>query len=679
MAAFACLAAVAAVWAAESQLQPGAAPAEPDEIVVTGERIPRTVRQTASSVAVFNEDDVEASGANRADQILALIPNVQLGNGTQGPAIRGLDTTGPLAALPAFLGGNRPRTTIIVDGRPVTYNEFVFGSFPLWDLDRIEVFRSPQTTTQGRNSIAGAIFVNTNDASFEPEYRARGIIGDYKLRQASLLASGPIAGDDVAVRVAGDFRYSRTTSDIRDTMEDADPNHDVYGLLRAKLLANPSPSTRLALTYTHTQSQAPQIVGVTAPFGERRDESGSYGVFRINVDSLTSTIRHQIGSNLTANILVTAGDSKTRRLAAPGLGQTRIDGRDWSAEAIVDWSPKDPLRIVGGISHAHVALKQFIDLSRLSGAIGRFRDWQDGTGIFADAEIALTSRATATVGIRYQRDRQERRGALAADTFSIPVDFIGEFDAWLPKLTFAYDVTSRLRLGALVQKAYNPGGTTIRVDTLRPDNFKAETLWDYELFARAELADGRATATANLFYYDMREAQRSKGIIIFAPSGDGVGFSNLFNIPKARTYGAEGQLNWHASDKLSATIAVGLLQTKIVETDDESADWDGNEFDRSPHFTGAASIDWRPSDRWRLSAQVRHHGPYFSDPENSPERRVDSGTNMDVRAEYSMGRVAIFGQIRNLLDTLNMLDIGDPDFGEAEDPRTFAIGLESRF
>ena len=39
-----------------------------------------------------------------------------------------------------------------------------------------------------------------------------------------------------------------------------------FGLLRAKLLANPGPNTRLTLTYAHSQSQAPQIVGVTPPF-----------------------------------------------------------------------------------------------------------------------------------------------------------------------------------------------------------------------------------------------------------------------------------------------------------------------------------------------------------------------------------------------------------------------------
>jgi hypothetical protein len=48
--------------------------------------------------------------------------------------------------------------------------------------------------------------------------------------------------------------------------------------------------------------------------------------------------------------------------------------------------------------------------------------------------------------------------------------------------------------------------------------------------------------------------------------------------------------------------------------------------------------------------------------------------------------VSLFAQVRNLFDALNMLALDDPhpmsgrpQFGEAEDPRMLAIGLETRF
>lgn len=668
------LAGLAAQEAAEPE-------AQNPEIVVTGERVARSLRQTPSSVAVVSEDEIEASGANRVDDVLAFIPNVQLGSGSSGPAIRGMDTTGPLYALPAFLGGNRPRMTLVVDGRPVSYNEFVFGTFPVWDANRVEVFRSPQTTTQGQNSIAGAIFVNTNDPGSAPEYRARTIVGSLKMRQVSALLSTPIADDTVAFRLSGDFRYARTSSEIQDVIRGGDPSHDVYGQLRAKLLFKPSSRTRVVLTYVHSESQMPQIVGIDAPFRERRDPTVGYGVFRINVDSLTAGIRHEVSSELTANVTLTGGDSSSRRLARPNFGETQNDGRDWLAEAVVNWAPQGPFSLVAGAAHNHVRLRQFINLQLLSGSIGRFRDWQDGTGIFADATVSLAPKVTLTAGVRYQWDRQKREGALTADTFAVPVDFVGEFDAWLPKVTLAYDISPDVRLGAMVQKAYNPGGTTIRVDTLQADNFTAERLWDYELFARAKFAGDRGNVSANIFYYDIRNAQRAEDIFIPIPddSGLGAGFANLFNVPKARSYGAEAEMSWRFSDALSARLAIGLLDTKMVETEGESAIFHGNQFDRSPHFTAAAAVDWRPIPRLRLSAQIRHHSPYFSDPDNSPELRIGSGTNLDARFAYDVGTVSVFGQIRNWFDSLNLLSLGSPTAGEAEEPRTFAVGIEGRF
>ena len=111
----------------------------------------------------------------------------------------------------------------------------------------------------------------------------------------------------------------------------------------------------------------------------------------------------------------------------------------------------------------------------------------------------------------------------------------------------------------------------------------------------------------------------------------------------------------------------------------ESAVFHGNQFDRSPHFTGAVAVDWWATEKLRLSAQLRHHSPYFSDPQNSPALRIDSGTNVDSRFEYEVGGLSIFGQVRNLFDTLNMLSVSSPITAEAEDPRTFSLGIEGRF
>jgi outer membrane receptor protein involved in Fe transport len=649
------------------------------DIVVTGERVRRRLRETASSVHVASAPEIEAQPVDRVEQLLASVPNLQLGHGSEGPAIRGLDTTGALQALPAFLGGNRPRTTLVVDGRAVSYNEFVFGTAGVWDVERVEIYRSPQTTTQGQNSIAGAIFVYTEEPSFEPEARFRLLAGDFHTRQASLAASAPVNGD-IAVRIAGDVRYSRTTTRIADRAEGADPNHDVYGTVRAKLLAQPAalPGTRLLLTYAHQQSQAPQVLGLTPPFRKRRDEDGFYGTFRINVDSLTAAIRHESG-DVTANVVLTAGDSLAKRLAFPGLGQSRIDGRDWSAEAVVNWTPDGPLQLTGGFSRKHLQLKQFIDLSLIS-AIGRFRDAQDGSGVFGEASVKLLPRLTASAGLRYQRDRQKRRGALDAGPATVTLDYDRTFDAWLPKVSLAYDFTPTVTAGVLIEKAYNPGGTTLRFDIGQPDNFEAESLWDYELFARGVFAGGRLTANANAFYYDMRNAQRAKDILIIGPGGFRAGFADLFNAPRAHTYGAEAELGWRPSMRFSGRLSLGLLRTKMVDAGAGYPELSGNEFSRSPHFTAAAAAEWRPFPSLLLSAQARHHSGFWADEINEPIVRVPASTIIDARAEYRFsGRVSVFAYARNLFDKFALVDRYDDISASAEDARMVGIGVDVTF
>src|SRR5215210_7382988 len=219
---------------------PVAEPAKPTpEIIVTGERTPRSLRETASSVAVTTAGQIDAlSGADRIEQVLEQVPNVVLGGGG-GPAIRGQDTNGVLRGLPGFLGGARPRTTLQIDGRVVTREELSFGAAGIWDVERIEVFRTPQTTTQGLNSIAGAIFIYSKDPTYDWEGRARVLAGNYQTRQASIALSGPLVGDQLAFRATGDIRRGLASSKIVDVTRGANPNNDDYSLLRFKLLGEP--------------------------------------------------------------------------------------------------------------------------------------------------------------------------------------------------------------------------------------------------------------------------------------------------------------------------------------------------------------------------------------------------------------------------------------------------------
>lgn len=665
---------------APAAAQPSEESAEND-IIVTGERGSRSVRETPSSVAVFTSDMIETlPGADRLDQLLELIPNVTLGTGNLGPSIRGQDSTGPLQDLPAFLGGNRPRVTLQVDGRAVGFNEFVFGVAPLWDVQQVEVFRSPQSTTQGRNSIAGAIFVSTRDPVYRWEAGARALASSFNGRQFSGVISGPLIQDQLAFRIAGDLRRGRTAARIANNTPGADPNDDDFSLLRFKLLAEPDaiPGARLQLSYSHTESQSIASEVIRPPFRERRNPFGAAGVFTTRIDALTGSLGLDLQDALRLQTTVSHGDSHIDRYPPPGLGRTITDIDDGSIESILNWNPDGPLRMTGGVHYLRSRLRQFIDLSAVIG-LGEFDDRQHSLGLFGEATLRLLPRMALTAGLRHQRDSQRRNGQLGNPSLVFPIDFNKAFQALLPKVSVTYEVTEGISAGLLVQRAYNPGGVTLNFDTGEEDRFDAESLWACELFTRAVLLGGRLKLSANLFANDIRDAQRATFFPYRVPGGGTAFWAEIDNIPKARSHGLEASADWRLDERLRVRGAIGLLKTRIVEPLPSNPSLKGNDFGRSPAFTGSASVDWTPIDRLRLNASVRHNSPYFSDDANSLNRKVGRATRVDARAAYDFGRVAIFAYGRNLLDDFNMTYLFSPVSGVAADPREIGIGIEAGF
>jgi iron complex outermembrane receptor protein len=622
----------------------------------------------------------EMAAPDRLDQILDQLPNVQLGNGGQGPTIRGQDSTGVLQDLPAFLGGTRPRVTLQVDGRAVAYNEFVFGVAPLWDISQVEVFRSPQTTTLGRNSIAGAIIIATADPSLEWETKWRAIHGSASTWQGSAVISGPLLGEQLAFRAAADFRRSRASSDIGDNMRGADPDRDRYGMLRFKVLAHPDalPGTKFTAIYAHTESRAPQVERIAVPFPAREDPSADYGIWGTNVDSLTLRVDQSIRSNLELKTTFSQGHIDNQRFAPPGRGEARNRARDTSFETLLTWHQNEKLSAHVGLHLLRTQLDQTIDLTSLGLGIGTFFDRQASAGLFAETAWKPFAFLTLTAGVRRQHDEQEREGLLTATRGPISMDYDESFSNWLPKVSVNYAPSQDLTLGAMVQRATNPGGVTLVTATGEHDRFEEETLWNFEAFLRGNISGGTLRFAANAFYNAMTNAQRARLEVQETPTGEAT-VTRFGNVPKAHSYGFEGDLRWIASSYISLRAAVGLLRTRIDRTVVLSDPLRGKEFGRAPHLSASTSVEWRPTAQLRLSAQARYHSSYFSDDANNPARKISRGAIVDVRATFTQGRVILFGYARNLLDRFQLTYLYNPLFATAVDPREAGIGLETRF
>jgi iron complex outermembrane recepter protein len=659
----------------------GQAPeAELGAVVITGERLARTRSQTASSVSVVPADEMERFGVERVEQMLAYIPNVRPGSGTEGPTFRGQDSTGVLRDLPAFLGGARPRVTLQVDGRAVGFNEFIFGVAPTWDVEQVEVFRTPQATTQGRNSIGGAIFVTTRDPG-PWEARARLLSGNQDLWQGSFAVSAPLAAEQLSLRVAGDLRRGHPASHIADVYPDADPTRDDHELLRVKLLAKPAAlaGLRLLTTYTHTGSRAPQIEGVGLPFSDRKDPSPGYGVFETRVDSLTVDARHPLSAHLQARAIVSAGDARidrdARQVAGRYLGKARTDTRDVSLETLLDYSPAATLRLAGGIHLLSTRLDQQIDLSAVLGA-GGFDDHQRSRGVFGEISLGPASGWTLTAGLRYQQDLQDRGGQLTSSTDTYRVDFDGRFSGWMPRLSITHTTPDGLTVGLLAQHAHNPGGTSYDFNQRMQRDFDSERLWNYEAFARADLAGGRAHLDFNIFHARARDAQRALTRLYSVPGAGTATWAEVINVPRTRSQGMEAALTWLPARAWRLQVGVGLLDTRIADTPATPATLRAKQFQRAPGNSAFAGAEWQPGGRWRLNLMARRHADYYSDDFNTAALRVRGATVVDAGLRYARHRWSVSAYARNLFDEFYLTSQLNARLATAGDPREFGVALE---
>jgi iron complex outermembrane recepter protein len=176
-------------------------------VVVTGEKVARDLKDTASSVSIKTGREIakEKTGDATVSEVIADTPNIVYPDTVTAPIIRGQDSQGPNTGATAFFAGTVPRASISVDGHYLSYNEFIYGATSVWDLDSIEVFRGPQTTSQGANAIAGAIVVNTKDPTFTPEGAYQAEIGSYGTKRGSVALSGPLVSDELAARMVIDY------------------------------------------------------------------------------------------------------------------------------------------------------------------------------------------------------------------------------------------------------------------------------------------------------------------------------------------------------------------------------------------------------------------------------------------------------------------------------------------
>jgi iron complex outermembrane recepter protein len=644
-----------------------AAPA--DEIIVTAERANRTLRETASSVAVTTADDTRRlAGAYTTNDLLARIPNLVLVEpGNDAPAVRGLDGTGPAAGATAFLAGTRPRLNYQVDGRTLSFNETLFGNASLWDMQQIEVYRGPQRTLQGRNAIAGVVAIKTADPTFAWEGAARGIVGNRDEHQLSGAVSGPIVQDVAAFRVTGDWRRSQSYATFSAYPGTSNPGLSDLKTFRGKLLLTPSPDIRSLWTLSYQDGREPQAVVLRRPFRDHVAQTLPMPVFRSRTTMGISDTVFELSDSVSLQAYFSAVDFRVDRYAPAGTGAARIDGREYVAQPMLRYRSADD-RLSGFVAGYIFRTDQDETIDLFGG--GGFRDETDTSAIFGEITFKPAPAVTLVAGARYEEEKRYRSGA--AGPFAIAFD--ETYREFLPKATLSVNASDKVTLGVTAGRGYNAGGAGITFAAPYVNyTYDPEFVWNYEAFVRATVASN-ISVNANLFYNDYDGLQLPFQLSALS--------TVIGNAQEARTYGAELEVAWRPSAKNQVWASFGALNTKLTRYSGQPIE--GNELPRAPAFNMAAGFTFSPDQRFELGADVRYTDAYYSDVFNNARGKTDPYAVVNGQVAYDLGPARVFFAVRNLLDSGAAVQIlpGATTAADAAtiiEPRKISAGVELRF
>lgn len=182
------------------------------EIVVTAQRREQRLQDVPVSVSVVSGDSLEQAGLRSLNDVTARLPNVQITSGAivDNVVIRGVGS--------GTNGGFEQAVATFVDG--VYRSRSRSTRTALFDVDRIEVLKGPQTTFFGANVIAGAINITTRRPGSTPSYNVSALYtpdtGEYSFEGGF---STPLS-DTLGVRVAG--RASGMDGYVRNTVTGED-------------------------------------------------------------------------------------------------------------------------------------------------------------------------------------------------------------------------------------------------------------------------------------------------------------------------------------------------------------------------------------------------------------------------------------------------------------------------
>lgn len=622
-----------------------------DVVKVTAEKMEKDIKDTTTAITVIDGEQTAKTGAKTINDVVIEAPNV-VTSGFGSINIRGVNGSGAATGFYAIRSGARQRVDTNVDGVSDAFTGYNFSGSGVWDVQQIEVLRGPQSTTQGENSIAGAISVKTNDPTFAPEYAIRGGAEIYEngnvMKNIALMASGPL-NEQLAYRFAfdGTDGQSYITYDGDTDTVPVDPEDSRNLNFRGKLLWNPAFNEDLSIKFTGNYRQADGnylnwanwddgsgyedetfTLGTNYNEGLGRDYPYNTRIQDSDVYNLSSEINYKINSQVVSNTLLSFNSQINIFDQYPTEQTYNFKDKTTKIESQLTFTPTNSQ--IDGYVGIMAADRENTVSSESYSTEGRTDETR--LGLFGEMNYYINDQYTLTTGVRLQYEKQDR--LFSATYVTTDLDDGIEDVYVLPKIALTYSPIEDTTFGISFRQGYNSGGLGYYNygGASEVYTYESESVNAYELSAKTLFNQSTMLSTA-IFYNDYNDYQ-------------GISGYKITNVGQAHTMGLEVELAHWLTDSLEVRPALGLLKTEV----DQDDNFKGNELSNAPELNASLGLTQYVGENLTLGLDATYVSEYYSDLENTSDYKAGNYTLLDTSIDYTVGDLLISGYITNLTD-----------------------------
>lgn len=623
-------ASIALVLAAQSAAAQGApTPADAatplPEIIVTARRLPESIQRVPVSVTAFDEDAISRLGATSLDELARFTPgfsfNSAAGRGPNSnrPTVRGLTTV---------RNGidNSTVAATFIDG---VYLGGSSQSTRLYDVERVEILRGPQSAQFGRATYAGAVNYVTRTPGAELAGGLELTAAEHDTARANGWLGGPLAGDWLRFLVsAGLDNYGGEYTNTRDgSTTGGEESRDLSLKLEVTPLPEVRASLRLAMQATDDDhfatwlqprtannccfrsSDAPRareyFIGkalgsdTVTLYTDALEAAGGAG-FELDRQLGSLNIAWDLPGDWTLSSLTGAVSDDLKRgfdasYAAydpvppqPGsfLQRDELSQGDFSQELRLV-SPRDAAwRGSGGLYYYRGHLDEVVENRVIVAGDGsvtvapNFGDLTlqdvENRAVFGALEVDLEHAVTAGLELRYAADEVRVTTVPNVGGTGSTTSYHTTFRSWSPRLTVAWQASPALMPYLNVARGQSPGTFNATVPSTpegTPDesyrDVDEEVVWNYELGLRGAWLEGRGRYALAAYYLDVSDQQFTTIIEL----EDGRTATILDNVGRTAVTGLEAETTAQLAEGLTATVTYAWTDSEIRrQLSEEQAD-----------------------------------------------------------------------------------------------------------